>query len=141
MTFLLARLVMNESSSIINTRAGNNQPKGYFLGKEDTKMFPASTHNGQSVTGFPDVCKIPLVTAGAVPVAYPIAGRVAIKPASAQQLRDRLNQLNQQLTSLGGQDATRWHALVDQYVMTTAQLFKLLQPGTATRKPTAIKPR
>ena len=104
-------------------------------------MFPVSTHHGQSVMAFPDVCKTPLSVAGAVPVAYPNAGRVAIKPSNAQQLRDRLNKLNQQITSLGGQDATRWHALVDQYVMTTAQLFKLLQPGTATKPPPAYKPR
>jgi len=102
-------------------------------------MFPPSTHHGHSVTGFPDVCKTPAPIAGGVPVVYPAAGRVPIKPVNAQQLRDRLVALNNQLISLPGQDATRWHALVDQYVMTTAQLFTLLQPGTATKTPPAFK--
>ncbi len=116
-------------------------------------MFPASTHNGQSVLAFPDVCKTPVPVAGAVPIAYPTMGtfgRTALKQTAtktatktetapktvasefqkkqtrAQELRGRLSDLNRQLTSLSDRDPTRWHKLVDQYVMTTAELYKAL---------------
>lgn len=37
-------------------------------------MFPASTHSGQAVLGFPDVCKTPTPVSGPVPIAYPNIG-------------------------------------------------------------------
>ncbi len=112
-------------------------------------MFPASTHNGQSVLAFPDVCKTPVPVAGTAPIAYPTMGTfggTALKPTAtktpiatktatsefqqkqtrAQELRGRLSDLNRQLTSLSDKDPTRWHKLVDQYVMTTAELYKTL---------------
>lgn len=97
-------------------------------------MFPTSTHQGQSVMGFPDVCKTPS-TAPSMPVAYPNIGGVQ----TAQQLRSQLSGLHNQLISMAAQDPTRWHALVDQYVLTTAQLFNTLKATTATKTPTAYK--
>lgn len=46
--------------------------------------------------------------------------------AVAHQMRSRLNQLNQQLTTLPGRNPDHWHMLVDEYVQVTAMLYVTL---------------
>jgi hypothetical protein len=124
-------------------------------------MFPASTHQGYSVAGFPDVCKTPS-PAGPVPIPYPNAfgygqqntagskttsvgskpaltknsnfsmssgdeaGAVMGKQIRNQQLRGKLQVLHMQIGSLPSGDPTRWHRLLDEYVVLTAELYKTL---------------
>ena len=108
-------------------------------------MFPASTHKGQAVLGFPDVCKTPS-PAGPVPIAFPnIAmqtSQTSFKTAGATKTatkssmtktsgneagyRSHLGILHQRLMSAPVRDATGWHALLDEYVMTSAELYKSL---------------
>lgn len=45
---------------------------------------------------------------------------------SAHLLRNKLNHLNQQLTSLSGRNPELWHSLVDEYVQVTANLYMTL---------------
>lgn len=101
-------------------------------------MFPASTHKGQAVAAFPDVCKTPS-SGSPVPMPYPnigarLAGRsskapagtkkpVAAKGASPQDLRAALDELHGKLMSMRHRDATVWHAVVDDYVTTAAAMF------------------
>lgn len=109
-------------------------------------MFPTSTHNGQAVVGFPDVCKTPGTPAPPVPVAYPNIGKsqvgvkspvgvktpVAVKTpitktsGDVAALKSHLGVLHQKLMSMPGGNATSWHAILDDYVMSSAELFKLL---------------
>ena len=114
-------------------------------------MFPVSTHGGQAVLAFPDVCKTPTAPAGPVPIAYPNIGTLggaktapATKPAYATKtaayktaayktpgdeaagLKSHLAIVHQKLMALPGGNTTQWHALVDDYVMTSAELFKSL---------------
>ena len=44
-------------------------------------MFPASTHKGQAVLGFPDVCKVPILGVP-VPIAYPNISTTSTKTAT-----------------------------------------------------------
>ena len=46
--------------------------------------------------------------------------------AGAHLLRNKLNLLNQQLTSLTGRNPDHWHELVDEYVQVTASLYLTL---------------
>lgn len=124
-------------------------------------MFPASTHGGQAVLAFPDVCKTP--TAGVpVPIAYPNIGTttgtatktatatktpvatktaVATKPTystltkptytrvsgnEAGVLRGQLSALHQKLMTMPVGDTTQWHKVVDDYVITSAEVYKTL---------------
>ena len=125
-------------------------------------MFPASTHQGYSVSGFPDVCKTPS-PAGPVPIPYPNAGygqqntaaskavtfqqrNVAIKDSNfvgytgdeagvkvsgnqmvrTMQLRGQLHMLHAQIANLPSGNPTRWHKLLDEYVVYTAELYRVL---------------
>jgi len=115
-------------------------------------MFPASTHTGQSVLGFPDVCKSPVVPIGTVPIAYPNIGTTSTKTATKTTtktatktayksytkpamrisggnvagLKRQLTVIHQKIMSMPGDNATQWHALLDDYVMTTAEVFTAL---------------
>lgn len=108
-------------------------------------MFPTSTHKGQSVMGFPDVCKTP-TPPPQVPIAYPNIGKsttgvkspigvktpVATKTAVTKTsgdvaaLKSHLGILHQKIMSMPGGNTTSWHATIDDYVMTSAELYKLL---------------
>ncbi len=130
----------------------------------EVELFPASTHKGQAVLGFPDVCKTPNLGAP-TPIAYPNIGTTAAatktptatKPATATKtptatmtataprpafprtsgseagvLRGQLSTLHQKLMTMPAGDTTKWHAVVDDYVMKSADLYKALastQPG------------
>ena len=90
-----------------------------------------SAHPGKAVTAFPDVCKTPS-PAGPVPIPYPNAGYGQQNTAGSKTLtgsnkmRGRLQMLNMQITSLPSGDPTRWHKLLDEYVVLTAELYKTL---------------
>jgi hypothetical protein len=106
-----------------------------------------STRTGGAVLAFPDVCWHP-DNGKPIPAPYPNAAKTvqaALPPAlvaagisvaganykessslAAQTLRTRLSQLNNQLQTLPGNDPNRWHELVDEYVQTTATLYKTL---------------
>jgi hypothetical protein len=110
-------------------------------------MYPNSTKKGTFVVAFPDSCFTPS-PGGPVPVPYPNTARTlqaTLPPALvaagisvagsnykqsgsavAQTLRSRLSQLNNQLLTLPGSDPNHWHTLVDEYVQTTASLYKTL---------------
>ena len=106
-------------------------------------MFPVSTHKGQAVMAFPDVCKTPVPIAGPTPIPYPTMSTtstlsatkptLATKPTAtktsgdeATGLRNSLSLLHQKLMTMRGGDTTAWHAAVDDYVMTSAALYKAL---------------
>ncbi len=107
-------------------------------------MFPASTRKGQAVLAFPDVCKTPVPIVGVVPIPYPnigmqgrgtqgqkpgtkpVSGATKPSPGGSQQLRSRLSALHAQILSLGGVAPDQWHGLLDDYVMTAAELYKSL---------------
>jgi len=85
-----------------------------------------SAHHGQSVAAFPDVCKTPS-PGGPVPIPYPnLANPAASKQVRSQQLRSKLQTLHMQIGSLPSGDPTRWHLLLDEYVVLTAELYKTL---------------
>lgn len=44
----------------------------------------------------------------------------------APSLRNQLNLLHAQLGSLPGNDPNRWHSILDEYVLTAAELYKAL---------------
>ena len=96
-------------------------------------MFPASTHNGQAVLAFPDVCKTPS-TGTPVPAPYPIMTTVTTATksvntktfADAGILKSRLGLLHQKLMTMNAGNATAWHAVLDDYVQTSAELYKSL---------------
>ena len=97
-------------------------------------MFPASTHKGQAVLSFPDVCKTPSPTAP-VPMPYPTmhtATKPATKPANTKpssdtvMLRNQLNILHQKLMTMPAGNASGWHAVLDDYVQTSAKLYMQL---------------
>jgi Toxin PAAR-like domain len=114
-------------------------------------MFPSSSYKGQAVAAFPDVCKTP-APAGPVPIPYPnialgtgtstvspttslraMQGRfvgslqsIASTQSAASKLRSQLQTLHAQMIGLPGSNPNRWHELVDQYVMTAAELYKAL---------------
>ncbi len=102
-------------------------------------MFPASTKGGGYTIGWPDVSKMP-VGSRVVPIPYPNIGTMSgstatktksstgiiVKSKEAAILRTRLRDLNLKLTTMPGGNTTKWHEVVDDYVATTAQLFKLL---------------
>ena len=112
-------------------------------------MFPASSHNGQAVLAFPDVCKTPSPGAP-TPIAYPNIAmatggtKTATKPSystkpaygtkpaykvsgdEAGALRRHLTGLHQKLMTMPGGNTTQWHAVLDEYVMTTAEVYKSL---------------
>ena len=44
----------------------------------------------------------------------------------SNKLRGRLHMLNMQITTLPSGDPTRWHKLLDEYVVLTAELYKTL---------------
>ena len=109
-------------------------------------MFPASTHKGQAVLGFPDVCKTPS-TGAPIPTPYPNIGAsnrtggtqtklgsrsapiktVNTKTAGdASGLRSHLGILHQKLMAMPAGNATNWHKVLDEYVMTSAELYKSL---------------
>jgi hypothetical protein len=48
---------------------------------------------------------------------------------AVQGLRTKLGQLHSQLGSLQGTDPNRWHTLLDEYVIVTADLYKALAGG------------
>ncbi|MEE8272060.1 MAG: PAAR-like domain-containing protein [Alphaproteobacteria bacterium] len=109
-------------------------------------IFP-STHKGQAVVGFPDVCKTP-TPAGPTPIPYPnirtlsgtktttktksTATKSTYKVSSGDEagalrgLRSQINTLHQKLMTMPARDATQWHRTLDEYVMTTAQVYTLM---------------
>ncbi len=121
-------------------------------------MFPASTHSGQAVMAFPDVCKTPVPITGPVPIAYPNIGTLsgtktatkstattsATKTATkvstgdeAGALRNHLTVLHNQLMKAPPGDTTQWHRLLDEYVMTTAKVYQSLS-GSSVSSNTAV---
>lgn len=119
-------------------------------------MFPASTHKGHAVLSFPDVCKTPS-PGGPVPISYPTmsgtttgtkspATKVTAKqPAStnirgtsmskisgdeagsAANLKSSLSMLHQKLMAMPAGNTTAWHKILDDYVQTCANLYKVLE--------------
>ena len=114
-------------------------------------MIPASTHKGQAVLGFPDVCKTPAPAPGApVPIPYTNTGsptgartrkstskkgmyrpvsRPAYKRSSGDEagaLRSQLSMLHSKLMTMPPGDTTTWHKVLDEYVMTSANVYKAL---------------
>ena len=111
-------------------------------------MFPASTHNGQAVTAFPDVCKTPgSGRASMIPTPLPNIGatrkigggktKFATKTAptktatsktggDAPGLRIQMGILHRKLMAMPAGNATGWHKVLDEYVMTSAELYKSL---------------
>ena len=89
----------------------------------------ASMHKGQTVAAFPDVCKTPS-PGGPVPIPYPnltnAANPAANKLARSQLLRSKLHTLHMQIGNLPVSDPTRWHRMLDEYVVLTAELYKTL---------------
>ena len=107
-------------------------------------IFP-STHRGQAVVGFPDVCKTP-TPAGPVPIPYPNIGttsrtRTSTKTKStatkynyktssgneAGVLRGQISALHQKLMTMPARDATQWHRTLDEYVVKTADVYRMMQ--------------
>ena len=107
-------------------------------------MIPISTHKGQAIIAFPDVCKTPS-PAGPTPIPYPNTSTgpagIKIPPASktaaakssftkssgdANSLRGQLGILHNKLISMPPGNTTAWHAALDEYVLTSAKLFKAL---------------
>lgn len=108
-------------------------------------MLPASTHKGQAVLAFPDVCKTPITVSAPVPIAYPnisttktgVKTPYATKSATTKSavtkssgdavaLRSHLSVLHQKLITMPAGNATGWHAVLDDYVLTSAKLYKSL---------------
>ena len=110
-------------------------------------MFPASTHNGQAVLGFPDVCKVPGAGGPKIPTPLPNIGttrkivggktKFATKTAptktatsktggDAPGLRIQMGILHRKLMAMPAGNATGWHKVLDEYVMTSAELYKSL---------------
>lgn len=104
-----------------------------------------STKKGAAVSTFPDVCSNVPSGPAPVPIPYPNIAKTNLPPALvaagigvaggsykqsdlvvAQSMRTKLHQLNQQLTSLPGNDPNHWHELVDEYVQVTASLYRTL---------------
>lgn len=107
-----------------------------------------SGYTGQAVTSFPDVCKTPVPIAGAVPIPYPnismstvtktatktTTKQVATKTAAyktasgdeAGALKGHLSVLHNQLMTARPGDATQWHKLLDEYVLTAAKAYETL---------------
>ncbi|MFL6564019.1 MAG: PAAR-like domain-containing protein [Burkholderiales bacterium] len=82
-----------------------------------------SGYQGASVGAFPDVCRTP--APGPVSIPYTnLANPAATKQARSQQLRGKLQTLHMQIASLPSGDPTRWHRLLDEYVVVTAELYK-----------------
>ena len=108
-------------------------------------MFPASTHSGQAVMAFPDVCKTPVPITGPVPIAYPNIGtlsgtKTATKVSNGDEagaLRNHLTVLHNQLMKAPPGDTTQWHRLLDEYVMTTAKVYQSLT-GSPASSTTAV---
>ena len=85
-----------------------------------------SSYRGASIPTFPDVCKTP-TPGGPVPVPYPnMAAPAASRHVRGLQLRSKLQNLNMQIASLPSGDPARWHRLLDEYVVVTAELYKTL---------------
>jgi hypothetical protein len=53
-------------------------------------------------------------------------GVLSAKLMRGQQLRGQLQVLHMQMASLPGRDPNRWHRLLDDYVVLTAELYKTL---------------
>ena len=117
-------------------------------------MFPASTHKGQAVYSFPDVCKTPS-PGGPVPIPYPNMGtsstgskasstKVTIQSPSINTrssslsrmsgdeagsvagLKSSLSMIHQKLMTMPAGNTTAWHETLDVYVQTCANLYKAL---------------
>ncbi len=129
----------------------------------NTVFANRSTHQGQSVAAFPDVCKTPFPK-GPVPIPYPNAagsgqqntavsktkpigpvtagatysasrgdeagtagrGVIANKQMRAVQLRTQIFRVHSEMAALPPGNPTRWHRLLDDYVILTAELYKTL---------------
>jgi len=109
-------------------------------------MIQASTTEGYSVRGFPDVCKTPSPS-GPVPIPYPSIGATSfvgglrlattgtvtlqklVPPSNSSrvpQLRSRLQTITSQLTGMTAGNPNQWHQLVDEYVVVSAELYLAL---------------
>jgi hypothetical protein len=53
-------------------------------------------------------------------------GVLSNKQLRGQQLRGQLQMLHMQIASLPSGDPTRWHKLLDEYVVRSAELYKTL---------------
>ena len=53
-------------------------------------------------------------------------GAATLKLMRGQQLRGQLQILHMQMASLPGRDPNRWHKLLDDYIVLTAELYKTL---------------
>lgn len=125
-------------------------------------MIPVSTKPGSAVLAFPDVCKTPTpggpiatpypniprstqtaskATAMKTPSQLVRTGSVfssvgdqvqSNSLSSAVNLRGQLSQLHGRLASLSGSDPNQWHALIDEYVQVTAQLYVTLASSKKT---------
>ncbi len=123
-------------------------------------MFPASTHKGQAVLSFPDVCNAP-ATGGIVAIPYPnqtggsskatapktttkttvqmtpkyktsgFTGSPGDEPGT---LKGVLTMHHQKLMTTPVTNTTAWHVAVDNYVLTAADLY-LSIAAPSGRKP------
>jgi hypothetical protein len=102
---------------------------GVTVGTNAMSIVHKSGYQGASVAAFPDVCKTP-TPGGPVPVPYPNlanpANPAATKQVRSQQLRSKLQTLHMQIGSLPSGDPTRWHRMLDEYVVLTAALYRTL---------------
>jgi hypothetical protein len=57
------------------------------------------------------------------------AAATSTSAVAVQSLRTKLGQLHTQLGALQGTDPNRWHTLLDEYVIATANLYKALAGG------------
>jgi hypothetical protein len=55
-----------------------------------------------------------------------LKGVVASKQTRTLQLRSQLHSLHAQMAAMPGGNPTRWHKLLDDYVLVTAELYKTL---------------
>ena len=107
-------------------------------------MFLASTHKGQAVFAFPDVCKAPPV-ASPVAIPYPnltggsskaTAPKTATKTTVQMMptykgsmgdepgtLKGQLTMHHQKLMTMSTNNTTEWHVALDNYVLTAANLY------------------
>ena len=96
-----------------------------------TKGGPISGHQGSALSAFPDVCTdAGARRAGSDSVSEYRQRRAPCRDqdvfAPSHRLRSKLQILHMQIGSLPSGNPTRWHGLLDEYVVLTAELYKTL---------------
>jgi hypothetical protein len=94
--------------------------------------FPNAVRNAQTTQG-----RVTIVQSSSQLAPGSIFGSVGDQAqskglSSAVNLRGQLSQLHGRLASLSGSDPNQWHALIDEYVQVTAQLYVTLASSKKT---------